>query len=380
MKKRKRVIAAGSVLVVAFSSFVGFQTYGNSKSDKAANISVLSMKEHFAKAFESSDPVRVAEAGENLELLIANVKDLQGPSTQMIQALATAFAGAMINPLINQQLLDALEDEQTTGRLREVGYEDFKPRYENLLLFIEKLAAKPEGIRTISAAFGPMIASFAKLEVGLPTDQRLTRGVGVIVGAMQVKLDKKNESRRALIEGLSISASAMFPSQGALAGGPAGTSATVGFSGPNTLDYISSKVESKKYRKDLENTSQQVLDSFQSVYVLSCVDSLSPSMKDKVHKEFDLLATGPAKLKAKLSAPSEKLRVTNFTELSPADIQAASVAIVSAAVSGKPDDEINTILSFGSNVAAAANRFQTSRRTNRFAISVTENSGLIFRS
>jgi hypothetical protein len=361
MNKWKRVIAAGALVVIALSSFVGMRAYRNSTSDNAADISVLLMKEHFAKAFDSSDPVRVAEAGENLELLIANVKDLQGLSTQMIQALATAFAGAMINPLINQQLLDALVDAQTTGRLREVGYEDFKPSNENLLVFIEKLAARPEGIRTISAAFGPMIASFAKLEAGLPTDPRLTRGIGVIVGAMQVKLDKKNESRRALIEGLSISASAMFPYQGALAGGPAGTSATVGFSGPNILDYISSKVESNEYRKDLENTSRQAFDSFQSVFLLSCVDSLSPSMKDKVHKDFDLLATGPAKLKAKLSAPSEKLRVTNFTELSPADIQAASVAIVSAAVSGEQDDDVNTILDFGSNVAAAANRVQTSR-------------------
>jgi hypothetical protein len=366
MNKQKRVIAAGAVLIITLSSFVGLRAYSDSTSDKAADISVLLMREHFAKAFDSSDPVRVAEAGENLELLIANVKDLEGLSTQMIQALATAFAGAMINPLINQQLLDALVHTQTTGRLRKVGFEEFKPSNENLLAFIEKLAAKPEGIRTISAAFGPMIASFAKLEAGLPTDSRLTRGIGVIVGAMQVKLDKtekrgKNESRRALIEGLSISASAMFPYQGALVADPTGNAATVGFSDPNVLDYISSKVESKEYRKDLENTSWEVFDSFQSVFLLSCVDSLSPSMKDKVHREFDLLATGPTKLKAKLSAPSEKLRVTNFTELSPADIQAASVAIVSAAVSGGPDDDINTILEFGSNVAAAANRFRRSR-------------------
>ena len=239
---------------------------------------------------------------------------------------------------------------------------------ENLLDFIGKLATKPEAIRTMSAAFGPMIATCAKLEGRLPTDSNLVRGAGFIMGAMQVRLDKENESRRAFIEGLALGATVLFATAGAYVGGPAGSfaagkagSAAAGFLGSGIIDYIASKVNTDQYQKDLPNSSSEVLDFFQAVYLFACAGSLSPSTQDKVRREFDLLASGPGRLAAKLSAPTERLRITNFSDLSPTDMKAASAAMVSAALSGKPNDDINPILNFGSNVAAAANMIRTSR-------------------
>jgi hypothetical protein len=151
-------------------------------------------------------------------------------------------------------------------------------------------------------------------------------------------------------------------------GGPAGSfaagkigGATAGFLGSGIIDYIASNVDTIQYPKELPNTPIEVLDYFQSVYLFSCMESLSPATTKKVRDEFALLATGAGKLRAKLSAAPERLRIANFSDLSPADIQSAYIAIVSAAVSGKPNDDINPILDFGSNVATAANRVRTSR-------------------
>lgn len=216
-----------------------------SASTAEDELAALLIRNHFAQAFDSSDPARVAEAGENLELLIANVKDLKVLSTPMTQALAAGLAGAMVNPLINQHLLNSTLVMHTDGRLVAVGYKRFKPGNANLLAFIEKLATKPEAIRIVAAAFGPMIASCAKRESGLPTDSNLVRGAGFIMGAMQVQLDKENESRRAFIEGLAISATVLFATGGPFVGGPAGSfaagkvgSAAAGFLGSGIIDFI----------------------------------------------------------------------------------------------------------------------------------------------
>jgi hypothetical protein len=160
----------------------------------------------------------------------------------------------------------------------------------------------------------------------------------------------------------------VFATAGAFVGGPAGSfaagkigGATAGFLGSGIIDYIASNVDNSQYPKDLPNSPLEVLDFFQTLYLFSCVDSLSPSTKDKVRREFILLATGPGKLRAKLSAPTQRLRITNFSDLSRADVKAASVAIVSAALSDKPNHDTNPILDFGSDVATAANRVRTSR-------------------
>jgi hypothetical protein len=334
----------------------------HSASQAEDNLAALLLRTHFAQAFDSSDPARVAEAGENLELLIASVKDLKNLSNPMTQALATGFAGAMVNPLINQALLDATLVMHTDGRLVSVGYKRFKPGWDNLFDFIGKLATEPEAIRTISAAFGPMIASAAKLEGGLPTDSKLVRGAGFIMGAMQVRLDKENESRRAFIEGLAISATVLFATAGAFAGGPIGSfaagkagAATVGFLGSGIIDFIASKVDTEQYPKDLPNSKKSVVDYFQNLYLLSSFQWLSPATKRKVFDEIALVSTGPGKLKAKFVTTQSSVEIVNIAELAAKELQTAMATIVSAGLAQGSSLDRNAATTFADRTAAAAN-------------------------
>ncbi len=331
-------------LVTPNTSLLKDPTDFRSASKAEDELAALLIRNHFARAFDSSDPARVAEAGENLELLIANVKDLKGISTPMTQALATGLAGAMVNPLINQHLLNATLVMHTDGRLVAVGYKRFKPGNENLLAFIEKLASKPEAIRIVAAAFGPMIASCAKLEGGLPTDSNLVRGAGFIMGAMQVRLDKENESRRTFIEGLAISATVLFATGGAFVGGPAGTfaagkagSAAAGFLGSGIIDFIASKVDTDQYPAGLPNSTLEVLNYFQNLYLLSSYQWLNSYAKANIEKEIKLVRAA-GQLKAKLMTSPSRLEIVNMGELSTTDIQTAFAIVVSAGLEGSKND------------------------------------------
>jgi hypothetical protein len=349
-------------LVVPNSFLIHNAADVRSASESQDNLAALLLRNHFARAFDSSDPARVAQAGENLELLIANVKELKGLSTPMTQALATGFAGAMVNPLINQDLLNATLAMNTDGRLVAVGNKRFKPGNDNLLDFIGKLATKLEAIRTIGAGFGPMIASCAKLEGRMPTDTNLVRGAGFIMGAMQVRLDKENESRRAFIDGLAISATVLFATAGAFAGGPASSfaagkaaEAAAGFLGSGVIDFIASKVNTDQYPADLPNSKRSIVDYFQSLYLLSSFQWLSPQTRQEVLDEIALVSAGPAKLKAKFVITQSSVEIVNIAELTAQDLQTAMAAIVSAGLSQGSSRDRNAATTFADKTAGAAN-------------------------
>jgi hypothetical protein len=230
-----------------------------------------------------------------------------------------------------------------------------------LFEFIGKLASKPEAIRTIAAAFGPMIATCAKLEGGLPTDSNLVRGAGFIMGAMQVRLDKENESRRAFIEGLAISATALFAMAGAFAGGPAGSLAagkigatTVGLLGSGIIDFIASKIDTNQYPSSLPNSKRSVVDYFQSLYLVSCYKWLDPKTKKRVQDEIALISSGPAKLRAKFLITDSSVEIVNIASLTAEDLRTAVATIVSSILSGPLPTDRNAATSFADRTAAAA--------------------------
>lgn len=317
------------------------------------HLAALLVRNHFARAFDSSDPTQVAKAGENLELLIVNVKDLKALSTPMTQALATGLAGAMVNPLINQQLLNATLT-RTSQNLVEVGLRGFSPSSKDLFAFIETLATKPESIRTIAAAFGPMIASCAKLERGLPTDPNLVSGAGFIMGAMQVSLDKQNESRRAFIEGLAISVTVLFATGGAFAGGPFG-SAGAGLLGSGIVDFIASKVNTDRTPSEIPNTPDSVRDYFLSLFMLSSYSFLDPSTTKKIQDRVALVSSIPGNLKAKFVFTGPNVDIVNIDKLSTEDLEKALDVVVLAGLSERSQHvrEIATAFSDGSSAAAA---------------------------
>ncbi len=317
------------------------------------DLAALLVRNHFARGFDSSNPARVAEAGENLELIIANVKNLKSLSAPMTQALATGLAGAMVNPLINQQLLDSTLIPESDERTIAVGLQRFKPGYNNFLEFIEKLAKRPEAIVTIAAAFGPMIATCARLENALPSRTNLVSGAGFIMGAMQVSLDEKNDSRKAFIEGLAMSVTVLFATGGAFAAGPTGSS-VAGFFGSGIVDFIIAKVNADDYPTDFPNTNQSVVYHFKKLFLLSSYRFLDVTTKIQIRSELALVTTGISKLKAKFRVTDSEVEIVNLSELTEEDVSKAMGAIVWSGLARGSQRDSDAATEFGNRTAAVA--------------------------
>ena len=324
------------------------------------------VKQHFLAEFGSTDPARVAAAGEALELVISGVGDLKAVSKPMTQSLGWAFSGLMTHPLINQQLLASVSKVRGTDSAWTAGNnEGFVPGNDQLFAFLGLLAKDSGATRIVAGSIGPMITSTAKLFDSLPTRETLAEGAGYILGAMQAQVDRDNASRRNLVEGLAMSATVLAASAGGLVGGPTGATAT-GFLGSGIVDFLAAKMNTDRYPAGVAFGTKEVEDYFKKVYVLAAFQWLDEPTKAKIVGALKANSTAPA---------SERLKATYRVSSVPSGPNGQTrIELNLTNLDALKSVDLDDLLSLLADTASSDNEGNTQTTIKRFALSGAQNA------
>jgi hypothetical protein len=260
-----------------------FQPGANAQEDEVA---AKLVKKFFVRAFDGVSASEAQHAGEVLELAIANTAQLKATSTVMIRALATGFAGAMINPVIASDLLRAAangsNDKRGRADLLHVPTAGFDPNDLDLGDFIARLCSDRQATGQIVAALGPMIASQGKHWNHLPDTGNLMGGAGFILGSVLKKFDKDAEYRRTVYDSVGVGLTLTFAAVGGAVAGPVGGVAT-GALGSGILQNIASMVETKpKPSVDIPTEDRSISHYLKALYISSAFSWLEPEVRARI--------------------------------------------------------------------------------------------------
>ena len=284
-------------------------------------LSAKIMKSFFVQSFDHGTPDQVRAAAEVLELTIANTDKLGPASHPMLAALATGFAGTMIHQLTVGELLTAARnfDGSKAGSPFDAGSRGLDPNQGDLGRFIAALCAEPAAVRTIAAALGPMVRTFATAENSAPRSPALMEGAGFILGSILKKFDHDAGGRRSLLDGISAWLTAGFATVGALAGGPV-SSMAAGALGSGLLQTIASLVEAEPSNgAGLPTDELAMRNYFRTLYAVASFRWLQPNTQLKILSEIENQSYSG--VKPQVAIVSGVLTITNVHQMTPEDVQ-----------------------------------------------------------
>jgi hypothetical protein len=312
-----------------------FQPGSNAQEDEVA---AKLVKKFFLHAFDGSSASEAQHAGEVLELAIANTAHLKTTPAVMIRALATGFAGAMINPIVGSDLLGAAangsNDKRGRADLLHVPTTGFDPNDLDLGDFIARLCSDRQATGQIVAALGPMIASQGKRWNQLPDNSNLMGGTGFILGSILKKFDKDAEYRRTIYDAVGMGLTFTFAAVGGVVAGPVGGVAT-GALGSGILQNIASMVESKpKPSVNIPIEKRSIPYYFKALYVSATFKWLEPIVRAQILdriKRSNEEGNGP-KAQVTVVAATGELVIANFDVLTEDRIRRLTEAMVQGAI------------------------------------------------
>jgi hypothetical protein len=311
-----------------------FQPRSNLQEDEVA---AKLMKKFFVHAFDGGSAAEAQHAGEALELAIANTAQLKTTPTVMIRALATGFAGAMINPVVGSDLLSAAangsNDERGRADLLHVPTAGFDPNDLDLGDFIARLCSDRRATGQIVAALGPMIASQGKHWNHLPDTSNLMGGTGFILGSILKKFDKDAEYRRTIYDAVGVGLTLTFAAVGGAVSGPVGGVAT-GALGSGILQNIASMVETRPKPSVAIPTEQRSISYYlKALYISATFRWLEPTVRAHILQRVAISneeGLGP-KAQVTLMDATGELIIANIADLTEDRIRRLTKAMVKGA-------------------------------------------------
>jgi hypothetical protein len=308
-------------------------------SSEAEDLAAAKLVErYFLRAFDGGLETEADLAGEVLELAIANTAQLKDTPAAMIRALATGFAGAMIDPAVGSDLLRAAAngsgDERGRADLLHLPTQGFDPNDLDLSDFIVRMLSDRQATGQIVAALGPMVAAQGKLSNSLPANSNLMDGVGFLMGPALKKFGQSSDYRRVIHDAVGVGLTVAFtPIEGASM--PA-SGVAAGARGPGVLQSISTmtKTESKTSLKDHKRSAVHYL---QLVYVSASFRWLEPTVKEQILQQLKRSNSQGTAPKAQITvAENGDLRIANIAVLTEDRLRDLADALVTGAT--KPQD------------------------------------------
>ena len=308
-----------------------FQPGSTAQEDEVA---AKLMKRFFVHAFEKGSIAEVQQAGEVLELAIANTAQLKATSAIMIRALATGFAGAMINPTIGSDLLRAAangsSDKRGRADLLHVPTTGFDPNDLDLGDFIARLCSDRNATGQIVAALGPMIASQGRRWNHLPDNSNLMGGTGFILGSVLKKFDNDAEYRRSIYDAVGVGLTVTFAAIGGVVSGPAGGVAT-GALGSGILQNIASMIETKSTPSvNIPTENRSIAFYLKALYISATFKWLEPQVRAEILKRISKSNQEGNDPRANVTvvAATGELKIANVGDLTEDRIRRLTEALV----------------------------------------------------
>lgn len=308
-----------------------FQPGSSAQEDEVA---AKLMKRFFVHAFEKGSVAEVQQAGEVLELAIANTTQLTATPAIMIRALATGFAGAMINPTIGSDLLRAAangsSDKRGRADLLHVPTTGFDPNDLDLGDFIARLCSDRNATGQIVAALGPMIASQGRRWNHLPDNSNLMGGTGFILGSVLKKFDNDAEYRRTIYDAVGVGLTVTFAAIGGVVSGPAGGVAT-GALGSGILQNIASMISTKSTLSvNIPTENRSIAFYLKALYISATFKWLEPQVRAEILKRISKSNQEGNDPRANVTvvAATGELKIANVGDLTEDRIRRLTEALV----------------------------------------------------
>lgn len=295
------------------SHFTSARVFRASPADDIAAAKLV--KSYFVGAFDRGTKPQILQAFETLELAVASVAKLDSLSTDMANALALGFAGAMTNRATLPDLLKscATSSGVESGSLEYVGDRGFAPNQTDLRRFITRLCESETAVQTIAAGIGPMINTLASIRNTLPTGAAIEDGTGFIYGAMIRKFDNDEQARRNFLSNFSAGLTLAFAVGGGAVSGPAGAMALGGL-GSGVLQFIADRIDAKPANMlGLSTDPAEIKNYLRTTYVMFAFKWLSDDTRNQVLGELKALkcrGEGP-----RVVIVDGVLRISNFARM-----------------------------------------------------------------
>jgi hypothetical protein len=315
-----------------------FQPGSNAQEDEVA---AKLVKKFFLHALDGGSASEAQHAGEVLELAIANTAQLKTTSMVMIRALATGFAGAMINPVIASDLLRAAangsNDKRGKADLLHVPTDGFDPNDLDLANFIARLCSDRRATGQIVAALGPMIASQGEQWGRLPDTSNLMGGTGFIFGSILKKFDKDAEYRKTIYDAVGVGLTLTFAAVGGAVSGPVGGVAT-GALGSGILQNIAAMVETKpKPSVDIPTEDRSISHYLKALYISAAFRWLEPAVQAQIVNQMNDSNAEGSDPKARIVVVPETgaLEIINVADLTKNRLRRLTDAVVAGGTASK---------------------------------------------
>lgn len=359
-KESKAEATASAKLLEAFFKKSFDPTYGYELPGATFGFELGAQNESTRSA---SSVGSLQQGADLLKIIISNTSRFTSFTAPMKVALATGFAGAMINPVTSKDLVNSIQSV-SSDRLTDTGAtiialqkEEFDTDGTRTLQFVKALASEPKAVRTIAAAFAPMISRNARLLGELPAGS-IAEGIGFVYGAILRQFDSNAATRREFYDGLGLGLTVLFATTGALTTGPAGGMAA-GALGSGILQNITDLVNLEPHNSEgLPMGENAMREYFRCTYIFACFTFLTPETQARI-KDHLLRLSARLTINLKFDSLSGMLRIKNFAGFPPEVQHEIQTTVIETALAEKADQI--AISAFATTVAAFG---ETTRRKN----------------